>query len=127
MRRLSLMNERQYPIHLRRIGEPEIADYLESMVIEIDTHEKMFLELCELRRQKEALEEIVRGRCNLIEDPNVSKDFARVALTLVESYMNAHRDECINVDYDVIEGYSIYFRSDCNSTTLEEMTIDGID
>ncbi|MBQ5832593.1 MAG: hypothetical protein IIW43_03855 [Selenomonadales bacterium] len=49
------MNERQYPIHLRRIGEPEIADYLESMVIEIDTHEKMFLELCQLRRERDAL------------------------------------------------------------------------
>lgn len=49
------MTERQYPIHLRRIGEPEIADYLESMVIEIDTHEKMFLELCELKRERDAL------------------------------------------------------------------------
>ena len=49
------MNERQYPIHLRRIGEPEIADYLESMVIEVDTHEKMFLEMCEWRRERDAL------------------------------------------------------------------------
>lgn len=49
------MTERQYPIHLRRIGEPEIADYLESMVIEIDTHEKMFLELCEVKRERDTL------------------------------------------------------------------------
>lgn len=106
------MTERQYPIHLRRIGEPEIADYLESMVIEMDTHEKMFLELCELRRQKEALEEIIRGRCNSIEDLNVSKDFARVALRIVEDYQNAHRDERVKVNYDQIEGYTFYFLSD---------------
>jgi hypothetical protein len=61
------MNERQYPIHLRRIGEPEIADYLEGLMIEIDTHEKMFLELCQLRREKDALREAMPKWINVSE------------------------------------------------------------
>lgn len=121
------MNERQYPIHLRRIGEPEIADYLESMVIEIDTHEKMFIELCQLRREKDALWEIVRGRCDSITDLSVSKDSIRVALKFLESYINTSSEDPIMVDYDPDRGYKFYLKSDCNSTTLEGMTIDGID
>lgn len=54
------MTERQYPIHLRRIGEPEIADYLEGLMTEIDTHEKMFLELCKVKRERDALLETMR-------------------------------------------------------------------
>jgi hypothetical protein len=106
------MNERQYPIHLRRIGEPEIADYLESMVIEIDTHEKMFLELCELRREKAALEEMIRGGGNQSEDLNVSKDVLRVALKLVENYINTCSDDAVMVDHNPDEGFKFYLRSD---------------
>ncbi len=121
------MTERQYPIHLRRIGEPEIADYLESMVIEIETHEKMFLELCQLRREKDALWEIVRGRCDSITDLSVSKDSIRVALKFLESYLNTSSGDSIMVDHDPDEGYKLYLRSDRNQTTLEELIINGID
>lgn len=106
------MTEHQYPIHLRKIGEHQIAEFLETLMIELDTHEKMFLELCQVKREKEALEEIVRGKCDSIDDLPVSKDSARVALKFMERYMNAHPDDCVNVDYDRVNGYKLYFRND---------------
>lgn len=49
------MTEQQYPIHLRKIGEHQIAEFLETLIIELDTHEKMFLELCQVTRERDAL------------------------------------------------------------------------
>ena len=49
------MTERQYPIHLRKIGEHQIAEFLETLIIELDTHEKMFLELCKVTRERDEL------------------------------------------------------------------------
>lgn len=49
------MTEQQYPIHLRKIGEPVIAQFLEDLMEEIDTHEKMYLELCAVKRERDAL------------------------------------------------------------------------
>ena len=94
------MTERQYPIHLRRIGEPEIADYLESLVIEVDTHEKMFLELCELRRQNEALLDDMRNgglarvvRCGSCEHSVViqSDDAARLYCTMLNRFVGVEQ------------------------------------
>lgn len=107
------MTEHQYPIHLRKIGEHQIAEFLETLMIELDTHEKMFLELCQVKREKEALEEIVRGRCDSIEDLPVSKDSARVALKIVERYLNAHPIGSITIiaEYNVDNGYRLCFRN----------------
>lgn len=49
------MTEQQYVPHLRKIGERQIADFLEDLMREIDTHEKMFLELCRVKRERDAL------------------------------------------------------------------------
>lgn len=49
------MTEQQYPLHLRKIGEHQIAEFLETLIIELDTHEKMFLELCQVTRERDAL------------------------------------------------------------------------
>lgn len=55
------MTEQQYPIHLRKIGEPVIAQFLEDLMQEIDTHEKMFLELCQVKRERDAAVDILVG------------------------------------------------------------------
>ena len=106
------MTEHQYPIHLRKIGEHQIAEFLETLMIELDTHEKMFLELCQLRREKDALREIVRGRCDSITDLSVSKDSVRVALKFLESYINTCSDDAVMVDHNPDEGFKFYLRSD---------------
>lgn len=106
------MTERQYPIHLRRIGEPEIADFLEDLMQEMDTHEKMYLELCQVKRERDALREIVRGRCDSINDLPVSKDSAKVALKFLECYLNAHPIGSVRIccDHNMDNGYRLYLR-----------------
>ena len=54
------MTEQQYVPHLRKIGERQIADFLEDLMQEIDTHEKMFLELCQVKRERDALLDAMR-------------------------------------------------------------------
>ena len=61
------MTEQHYPLHLRKIGEPVIAQFLEDLMQEIDTHEKMFLELCQVTRERDALLENSHG-CNVSRD-----------------------------------------------------------
>ena len=121
------MTEQHYPLHLRKIGEPVIAQFLEDLMQEIDTHEKMFLELCHVKRERDALEGIIRGRCNLIENLVVSKDIARVALKLVEGYLNKCPGECIIADYDAEGVYKLLFGSDCNTTMIGEVKVEGFD
>ena len=45
------VSEAMFPAHLRKIGEHRIAEYLEDLMSEVDTHEAMFLELCEAKRK----------------------------------------------------------------------------
>ena len=53
-----------YASKLRHIGEIRIADYLEGLQAEMQTHEAMFLQLKRLQREKAALIKTVWGDCD---------------------------------------------------------------
>lgn len=113
------MTEQQYPIHLRKIGEHQIAEFLETLIIELDTHEKMFLELCQVTRERDALRKLMKD--GTVEDLPLSKDSARIALRLIERYVNANLNDKLCVDFDTTGGYRFYFESDM------EVKPDGFD
>jgi hypothetical protein len=68
------VTEQQYPLHLRKIGEHQIAEFLETVMIELDTHEKMFLELCQVKRERDAL-------------------LGAVPISAIEAYLQRRMDE----------------------------------
>lgn len=113
------MTEQQYPLHLRKIGEHQIAEFLETLMIELDTHEKMFLELCQVTRERDALLKIMKG--GTVEDLPISKDSARIALRLIERYVNDNLNDKLCVNFDTAGGYAFYFESDM------EVKPDGFD
>lgn len=55
--------EAGYGTRLRRLGEPKIAEYLEDLQAEIQTHEAMFLRLKELEQERVEFLKVLDGDC----------------------------------------------------------------
>ena len=56
--------EAGYGARLRRLGEPKIAEYLEDLQAELQTHEAMFLRLKELERERMEFLKALDGNCD---------------------------------------------------------------
>lgn len=97
------VSEAMYPAHLRKIGEHRIAEYLEDLMSEVDTHEEMFLELCEAKRK--LAEPVRHGVWKPVMLKNVSgQEFVyRHACSICHEYTL-----CEHANYDPEEELSNY-------------------
>lgn len=57
--------EAGYGIRLMRLGEPKIAEYLEDLQAEMQTHEAMFLRLKELEQERMEFLKVMDGNCDV--------------------------------------------------------------
>lgn len=57
--------EAGYDTRLRRLGEPKIAEYLEDLQAEMQTHEAMFLRLKELEQERMEFLKALDGNCDV--------------------------------------------------------------